>query len=325
MKKTVRNILIGSGAFALTVAAVSALSYNITKKLVKVALDREEPKATKKSQEKLVGSETFFKNIEEMGPSVEKLKNSSLEVIEIEASDGERLVGHFYRCENAKRTIVAMHGWRSSWAGDFGAISDFWHNNGCNVLYAEQRGQGDSGGKYMGFGLIERFDCLDWVNFLNKMGLDTLPIYLCGVSMGASTVLMAASLNLSENVKGIIADCGFTSAHDIWKHVSENNLGIPYTTVISSIVDDMFKKKIQMGAKDYSSVDAMKESRVPVMFVHGTDDHFVPIEMTYENYKACTSPKRLFVVPGAEHGMSYLEDKEGYEAEVLKFFEDYDK
>jgi len=64
----------------------------------------------------------------------------------------------------------------------------------------------------------------------------------------------------------------------------------------------------------------MQNCKVPILFIHGTDDNFVPIEMTYENYKACTAPKKLFIVPGAEHGMSYVMDKDGYENAVKLFW-----
>ena len=69
----------------------------------------------------------------------------------------------------------------------------------------------------------------------------------------------------------------------------------------------------------------MRECQVPVLFIHGTDDHFVPIEMTYENYKACAAPRRLLIVPGAEHAMSYFVDKDGYEKAVKDFWKDFDQ
>ena len=142
--------------------------------------------------------------------------------------------------------------------------------------------------------------------------------------MGASTVLMAAGLDLPENVHGIMADCGFTSPHAIFKHVMENNLHLYYRGITAAIANDMCKKRIQIGTKDYSCTEALKESKVPVIFVHGTDDKFVPVEMTYENYKACTAPKRLLIVPGAEHGMSYLVNKEEYVKAVKEFWRDFD-
>lgn len=324
MNKAMKNTLIWAGTAVAVGTAAAAVSYAAMKSLVKIALDREQPKLYQKQKAKLSGAggqQELFKGLSE---AAERLKNSGCETVEIISKDGERLVGHLHRCENAKRLIIAMHGWRSSWSDDFGVISDFWHQNGCSVLYAEQRGQGESGGEYMGFGLTERYDCLDWVNWANRNGFDTLPIYLCGISMGASTVLMAAGLDLPENVHGIMADCGFTSPHAIWKHVMENNLHLSYRRLTAAIANDMCKKKIQIGAKDYSCTDALKECKVPVIFAHGTDDKFVPVEMTYENYKACAAPKRLLIVPGAEHGMSYLVNKEEYEKAVKEFWRDFD-
>ena len=325
MKKSTRNILIGSGILTAGITAATAFSCNVTKKLVKVALDREQPTAPQKSGNKLSGSAGQIKQFEEeITAASENLKTTVCETIQITSYDGTMLVGHLKECEDEKRLIIAMHGWRSSWYSDFGTISPFLVESGCSMLYAEQRGQGDSGGEYMGFGLTERYDCLEWIKWANKNGYADVPIYLCGISIGDATVLMAARLQLPENVHGIIADCGFTSPYAIWKHVVENNLHMSFGGINSAIANDMCKKKIQMGTKEYSCIDAMRECKVPVLFIHGTDDRFVPIEMTYENYKACVSPKRLLVVPGAEHGMSYLIDKESYEKTVKEFWNDFD-
>jgi fermentation-respiration switch protein FrsA (DUF1100 family) len=120
-----------------------------------------------------------------------------------------------------------------------------------------------------------------------------------------------------------MADCGFTSAHAIWKHVVDGTTHFSYD-FHKKLVEDLCRKRIQMGAEDYTTLDAMKENKVPVLFIHGTDDTFVPITMTYENYKACTAPKRLFVVPGATHAMSYIVDQKGYEETVKSFWQEFD-
>lgn len=323
MQKMVKNIFIGSGVAIAGIVAATAVSYRVTNKLVRLALDREEPKTADKSKKRVRGIQELVELPEQIKVSAENLKNSDCETVEIVAHDGEKLVGHLHRCENAKRMIIAMHGWRSSWTKDFGEISDFWHKNDCSVLYAEQRGQNNSGGDYMGFGMLERYDCFDWINWVNENVAGKLPIYLAGLSMGASTVLMAAGLDLPENVCGMMVDCGFTSAHAIWKHIVENNLHLSYG-IMENIANEMCKKKINMGAKDYSTIEAMQNNNIPVLFIHGTDDTFVPIEMTYQNYKACNAPKRLFVVPGATHAMSYIVDKEGYEKTVKEFWNDWD-
>ena len=177
----------------------------------------------------------------------------------------------------------------------------------------------------MGFGLLERYDCLEWIKWAcEKTDGEDTPIYLGGVSMGGATVLMTAGFDLPERVHGIVADCAFTSPHAIWKHVVQNNLHIPYG-LYSTVASDICKKKIQMSSKEYSCTDAMKVCRVPVLFIHGTDDRFVPVSMTYENYKACIAPRHLLVVPGADHGLSYFTDKKSYEEAVTKFWNDYDE
>ena len=322
MRNGSKHLIIASG-IVTAAAAVFAVSYSTTKALVSAALDREAPRIMNKKKPHSSPIEKDSPIYFELKNASEKLLNTNCETIEISSHDNYPLIGHWHRCEHARRIIVAMHGWRSSWSKDFGAISDFWFDNNCSVLYAEQRGQNNSGGDYMGFGMIERYDCAEWVKWINMHNPDNLPIYLAGISMGASTVLMAAGFQLPENVHGIMADCGFTSANAIWKHVTENNMHMSYN-IRRKMVNDLCKKKIQIGYEDYTTFDALERNKIPVLFIHGTDDKFVPIEMTYQNYKACTAPKRLFVVPGAGHAMSYIVDKTGYEQTVMDFWCDYD-
>ena len=172
----------------------------------------------------------------------------------------------------------------------------------------------------MGFGLLERYDCLSWIRWLNEHGCPRLPIYLCGVSMGASTVLMAAGLTLPANVKGVVADCGYTSAGAVWKHVAGKNLGISFNLCRLG-ANALCKKRLHMGMDDYSCTQAMSQCKVPVLFIHGDADAFVPVEMTYENYAACASPKELLIVPGAAHGMSYFTDAEAYRRAITALWE----
>ena len=323
MKKSTRNILLGTGFIAAGAATVSAISYRLTQTLVRVALDREQPKFRAKRGTQISGTIANAKVQNKVKQATEWLLNCGCRTIEIIARDGERLVGHFYDCPNAKRILIAMHGWRSSWTNDFSLISKFWHENHCSVLYVEQRGQGNSGGDYIGFGLMERYDCVDWVNFVNQNTQKCLPIYLAGLSMGASTVLMASGLALPQNVCGIMADCGYTSTHEIWKHVSKKNLRMSYG-VIGRLADDMCRRRIHVGTREYSTTDALRINKIPVLFIHGTDDKFVPIDMTYENYKACTAPKKILVVPGAGHCMSYIVDTKAYERVMKEFWKQYD-
>lgn len=324
MKKGVKNSLIGSSIAVAGAGAIAASVYTVTKRLLTMAMDRNEPVIVVKKREKIMGGERLADFANELKKNALKLEKYETKLVEIEADDSVKLVGHWRTCENPKRVIIAMHGWRSSWSSDFGCVADFWHENNCNVLFAEQRAQNNSEGEYMGFGLLERYDCLQWIKWVNETTGGKLPIYLCGVSMGATTVLMASGLELPENVRGVVADSGFTSPHAIWKHVMNKNLHMSYG-LHGAIANDMCKKRINMGTKDYSTLVAMEQCKVPILFVHGTEDHFVPVEMTYDNYKACSAPKRLLIVPGADHCMNYFMNKETYEKAIKDFWQEHDK
>ena len=302
---------------------ITVVSHIITRTLIAIAIKRKCPKSIEIMRVKLaktIRADSFQGRINETGV---RLLEKNIEEVEITSRDGLRLVGHWYPCENAKRVLVAMHGWRSSWNMDFGMIADFWHNEGCSILFAVQRGQNKSEGEYMTFGYMERYDCLDWVNYVNERTESKYPVYLAGVSLGASTVLMTAGLDLPENVKGVIADCGFSSAYGIWSHVVKVNMKLSYG-LRGKVIDAYCKKHIGATSKEISTVEAMRKTKLPILFIHGSDDMFVPVDMSFENYKACSGPKHLLVIPGAIHGQSYDVEQERYEAATKAFWNKYD-
>lgn len=317
------TLLSAAGAMLSAVVIRRSISGAFDRNMVGTALDREEPKAMQKLKERLKGEAVEDEEVMALCRQMQqRLEQSPHETVRIIGYDGTPLVGHLFRAEQEKRVILAMHGWRSCWARDFGPVADFFRENDCTVLYAQQRGQGESGGDYMGFGMIERFDCLEWIKWLNDNGFGSSKIYLAGISMGATTVLMTAGFpELPENVAGVLADCGFTSAKAEWKYISENNLRIPYDRR-GKHVDALCRKRIELSSDAYTTLDAMKTCHVPILFVHGEADTFVPVEMTLQNYEACQSPKKLLLVPGANHGMSYFLDRESYEAAVKQFFQE---
>ena len=322
MKKRAKFFLIGSGITAVMMALAESTRHAVAQYFVGIALNRELPPHPIRAEQHLIDScisEDLLLQVQQAG---QRLSARPHTVTQIQSSDGVLLTGHWMPAQYPKRIVVAMHGWRSAWDNDFGMIADFLLENDCSILFAEQRGQGRSGGKYMGFGLMERYDCLDWVNWVNAETGGELPVYLCGISMGASTVLMAGGLELPQNVRGILADCGYTSAVDIWKHVAKT-LHLSYG-ICGKPAGKLARKRLQIAMDAESCPQALARCQVPVLFIHGTDDRFVPVEMTYENYKACTAPKRLFIVPGAEHGMSYLIDSKGYESAVKAFWAEFD-
>lgn len=319
MKKTKKTILtaglgLGVGALAATCGVTNAMS--------SLALNRKLPSFARYVNISGGKPDSDFHARRDL--SEKALLQMPSTTVAIRSFDGLELLGHLVKCEHPQRLIIAFHGWRSTWARDFCMVAPFWNSHNCTVLYVEQRAQGSSEGDYMTFGLLERKDCLAWANWADSQNLG-LPIYLSGISMGATTVLMAAGEDLPESIKGIQADCGFTSPKAIMRHVSANNLHLPDTPARRLFTEVSFRRRLHQGLSSYSTVTAMEHCRVPVLFVHGTDDSFVPIEMTYENCRACAAPHRLVVVPGAAHGMSYVLEPETCQEAMLSFWKSYDK
>ncbi len=308
---------------AASVAGTAAASHLLTTYLVKMAVDRQAPGAAGSlARTAIRGSGCSPRFLQELERSAKALHTRPHRRITIKGRDGAVLVGHYFPSPHPKRLVLGMHGWRSSWYSDFGMIAPFLLEEDCSLLLPEQRGQGASGGAYMGLGVLERHDCVRWAHYLAQED-PHLPLYLAGISMGAATVLMSAELTLPGSVRGIVADCGFTSPRDICRHVVNSNLHLSYT-LRSAAADRMCKRKNQAGLNGCSAPSALAKSKIPVLFIHGTDDSFVPVRMTFENYKACAGPKYMHIVPGADHGMSYYKDRAGYEQAVKAFWERYD-
>ena len=324
MNRITKGALIGSGAIAGLAVVSGLVQTGISHSLIRIAFERNLPFTPGIRTKKLFSGCRDMEKIEKLcQESASVLECGDCRTVILKNRHSEKLVGHLHICDSPERTIIAMHGWRTTWARDFGTVSKFWHSNGCNVLYAEQRGQNNSEGRCIGFGVNERYDCLDWIEWLNRNdSLSRLPIYLCGISMGASTVLMATGLDLPKNVAGVIADCGFTSPHDVFKHVINKNLHFPYAASTRNKIDKICRRRLGFDPHSYSTVEALSHCKIPVMLVHGGSDRFVPVEMSYDNFRICVAPKRMFVVPAADHGMCYYTDPQGYQREMLKFFSD---
>ena len=210
-----------------------------------------------------------------------------------------------------------LHGYRSRAERDFCGGLKFALESGYNVLLVDQRAHGKSRGKYLSMGIKERRDCRMWVDFLLSR-YPNAQIMLYGVSMGAATVLMSAALGLPDAVKGIIADCGYTSPCAIIKTVLRKRHYPVFPLYALIYLGCLLFGGFRLDSA--SAVEAMDKCDIPVLFIHGTDDRFVPFEMSLENYRRCRCPeKELLSVPGAGHGMSYMADTPKYLETVSSF------
>ncbi len=240
--------------------------------------------------------------------------------VSIQSHDGLTLYADVLEAEHPVATVLLMHGYRGSGASDFSMVLPFYHKNGLNIVCPDQRACGRSEGKYVTLGVKERHDCRRWIDFINEAYGNDLPIIMDGVSMGAATVLMTTALDLPKNVRGVIADCGFTSPWEIVKCVLGATKAIPifpfayFALPVSRVL-------AKFGLKDADTREAMKTCEVPIFFAHGKKDRFVPYQMSVENYEACKSHKEFFTVEEAEHGMCFLLEQKEYENRIIRFFE----
>ena len=249
---------------------------------------------------------------------MKRMRAHPQEVFTIESHDGLTLRGRYFEFAPRAPMEIMFHGYRGT--ADrylcFGMDRAFALGHSC--LIVDQRTTGGSGGRVITFGLREYRDCLRWVDFaVDHFGPD-VRIILTGISMGASTVLLAAGEDLPSNVVGVLADCGFTSAKAIIRKVAKQ-LHLPPWLVYPAVrLGALIFAGLDLEAN--SPIEAMGRVKVPVIFAHGEEDTLVPCHMSRENFDACVSAKAIFTAPGAGHGLCYLATGEQYIEALRRFW-----
>lgn len=249
--------------------------------------------------------------------SIKYLDSLKSERVYIKSFDGLRLAGSYYNNNNSNTTILLFHGYRSDGRFDFACAVKYYIEMGLNVLVVDQRANGESEGVLITFGIKERRDVIAWTEFVNQK-YSPQNIFLSGVSMGATTVMMAANLELPKNVKGIIADCGFTSVPEIIKKVARQAFKIDATAFLP-ILNLMCKIFGHFSIYETTTIKSLSESDIPIFFIHGKNDGFVPCEMTEQSHAAARAEKYVCLVEGADHGISFLVDTDNVQRQIAVF------
>lgn len=241
----------------------------------------------------------------------------------IKAFDGLTLhATYFPTLESAKgdsnRLVICFHGYTGEGLSNHMAIAKYYLNRGYALLLPDARAHGTSEGKYIGFGCLDRKDAMEWIKWsVDECGND-VEIMLYGTSMGGATVLMASGLELPSNVKGIVSDCGFTSPKEVFTHVLNHMYHLPAFPVIDT-ANVINKRLAGYGMDECNARREVKKAKVPILFIHGSADTFVPCSMCGELYEACASPKKKLIIEDAAHAESYYKDMEAYEAALTEF------
>ena len=262
--------------------------------------------------------EIYEAHREKMENWVRKMWTMERQSFEITSFDGLKLHAKFYEFAPGAPIELMFHGYRGSAERDLAGGIERCFRVGRSALIVDQRTAGESDGHTITMGICERRDCLSWIDFaIEHFGPD-VKIILTGISMGASTVLMAGGEQLPPNVLGILADCGYTSAKAIMYEVIRK-MGLPPKPSYPFV---------KLGAKIFghfnleetTPLEAVRRCKLPVIFFHGEDDDFVPCYMSVKNFEACGGRKRLVTIPGAGHGLAYAIEPDRYVQELYDFF-----
>jgi len=246
----------------------------------------------------------------------EKVK---FEKVTIENREKMKLVGHFFD-NNSDKTVLIVHGY----GGDHQEMQpycQFFKVKNFNVLAVDNRAHGESEGRCLGFGWYDRLDILDWIEFLNQR-IQNHKIVLFGVSMGATAVCCASGENLPSNVECIISDCAFANGEKQIRQVVSKNfkIGKPF---IKHFVGYL-KRVYAFDMKQVDAIKQVRDSKVPILFIHGQDDDFVPVSNMYDLFNAAPEGiKDKYVVEGAGQALSYMSAGVMYERKLNTFFAKY--
>ena len=257
-------------------------------------------------------------------PKFKPFRELPFESADIISFDGLRLHADFLRGEpGTKVTMIFCHGYKSEAAFDFAAMYDFYRSLGYNLVYLNMRAHGKSGGKYIGFGVLDRFDVQSWAKKVAELFPDT-SIFLHGMSMGAASILQSADLELDPAVCGIIADCGFSSTNEVFRNLVGGLYHLPATPFVD-IFEAVNRMTAGYGFTDADSVRSMGKSRLPLAYICGDCDRYVPLDMAMRIYNACVQDKVLLIAEGAGHAASFMTENEKYRNLITEFINTHRK
>lgn len=247
------------------------------------------------------------------------LYNHSEDVI-IQSDDQLNLHGYFIN-QKSHIYVIMVHGYRADASSLISPIKKF-KTQKYNLLIPDLRGHGQSEGDYIGMGWDDRQDIINWIDYILKIDKKA-SIILYGVSMGAATVMNVAGEDLPSQVKAIIEDCGYTSVWDVFKnHI---NMTDKQSEVALHLASFMTLLRAGYRLEDVNPLKQVEKCQIPILFIHGDKDEFVPYDMVYQLYNVANCQKQLLVISQAGHAESYDQNPKVYYQTVFRFIQKYEK
>lgn len=314
-----------AGAVIL-LAAVFFLVCNI---LVDVALVPEKMEKTQafediteESMEALVQTDDIQQNRNKAAQETEEwLADAKTEKWGVTTADGYQLIGRvFYQQEESHKWVVLLHGY-TGWKEEMYPIAYQYARQGYQILCPDMRCSGESGGDFIGMGWTDRVDNLLWLKAILKKDPEA-EIVIHGQSMGAACALMMTGEELPDNVKAVVSDCAYTDVYSIFQKQIREWFHLPAFPIVDG-ANLVLMLRGGYNIREASAIDAVRTAKLPILFIHGTEDAFIPVTMAEELYEAAAGEKELLLVEGAGHAQSQDKDPEGYYGTVFDFVGKY--
>jgi len=299
------------------IAIVFIINFGVSLYFYKLAIERGPKDFLQGNEDLEVSAETLEYFLE--GDWITWTKEQPFEAMQATSFDGIDLQGYFLAAkEPSNKIVVFAHGYLGN-AFDMGLFGQYYYETlGYNLFTPDLRGHGKSGGDYIGFGWHDRLDLIEWVDLLIEREGENSEIILHGLSMGAASVLMASGEKLPEQVKGIIADSPYTSVYDLFAYQLKrmyslpDKLFLPMTSIVT-------KQKANYSLTEASAINQVKKATVPILYIHGEGDTFVPTYMAEQLYDMTKSEKEIIMFPEANHGESVVMHRQLFFETVTNF------
>ena len=315
MKKIHRRILTG---ILLTVLAAIVLLLGASLYMLAYAL---KPEALETRSRDIPGSYTYlYKDYPELQPWVDSLRTAhALRDTLIRSERGESLHALYVRAaQPTGKTAVIVHGYTDNAVRMLPIGYLYSRQLGYNILLPDLHAHGESEGEAVQMGWQDRLDVQQWIDTANELFGDSTRMVVHGISMGAATTMMVSGETLPPYVKCFVEDCGYTSVWDEFRGELKNQFGLPAFPLLD-VASWLCGLKYGWTFREASALEQVKRCALPMLFIHGDSDDFVPTWMVRPLYEAKPGPKELWLVSGAAHAVSYKENKVEYTRRVQEF------
>ncbi|MBQ9063850.1 MAG: alpha/beta hydrolase [Blautia sp.] len=319
--KRLRRILL------ITFSAVAAVCGVFAAFMIKIFRDtflRKDPDPNEETDPKT--AEHYRHYHKQKREALPKLNSLPMDKLEIVSSDGITLRGRLYHVKDYnKKVVIAFHGFHASGVNDMARFVNMYERQGYDFLIISQRAHEFSDGKYITFGVKEHQDGIRWARKIIDIYGDDVQIVIHGLSMGGATVLMMSGAStLPANVKCCVADCPYDNFANEADYVFSSSIKADWLRkLMVSCMSILTTAADGFKLYEASPIDSVKHALIPILFIHGTGDDFVPCSMGQHLYEECTSPKEQFLVEGAAHVCSYTVAPEEYEKHFEEFCRKY--